>query len=159
MFANLSWVERKAREINPDLLSAKPFDFWAEADQACSMSPLALLVYEALLPGSQLVNRLRELGYRVLVPDQPADLPLLAQQEMPLVILVDLLTKSTDAVGCITALRANPATAHIPVIAYCPLKQRVLQDAARKAGANLIAISDGIQEQLPALVSQVLELH
>ena len=123
------------------------------------MSPLALLVYEALLPGSQLANRLRELGYRVMVPAQPADLPALAHAEMPLVILVDLLTQTADAAGCIAALRANPATAHIPVIAFCPLKQRTLQVAARQAGASLIAISDGIHEQLPALLSQVLEVH
>jgi CheY-like chemotaxis protein len=123
------------------------------------MLPLALLVYEALLPGSQLANRLRELGYRVLVPGQPADLPALAHAEMPLVILIDLLAKTTNAAECISALRANPATAHIPVIAFCPLKQRALQEAARRAGANLIAISDGIYEQLPALLSQVLEVH
>jgi CheY-like chemotaxis protein len=123
------------------------------------MSPLALLAYEALLPGSQLANRLHELGYRVMVPAQPADLPALAQAEMPLVILIDLLTRTTNAASCIAALRANPATAHIPVIAFCPLKQRTLQEAARQAGASLIAISDGILEQLPALLSQVLEVH
>jgi CheY-like chemotaxis protein len=123
------------------------------------MLPLALLVYEALLPGSQVANRLRELGYRVLVPGQPADLPALADAEMPLVILLDLLIKSADAAGCIASLRANPTTAHIPVIAFCPLKQRALQETARKAGASLIAISDGLCEQLPVLLGQVLEIH
>lgn len=123
------------------------------------MSPLAVLAYEALLPGSQLVNRLRELGYRVLVPAQPDDLPALADQELPLVILIDLLVKSTDAIECIKALRANAATAHIPVIAFGPLKQRALLNSASRAGATLIAVSDGICEQLPALLTQVLEVH
>ena len=121
--------------------------------------PLALLVYEAILPGGQLVNRLRELGYRVLILTRPLELPQVARNESPMVIVLDLVSTSVDIPGCITALRANPSTAHIPVLAFCPMKSSKLQDAARKAGANLVAISDGILEQLPALLSQALEVH
>ena len=52
--------------------------------------PLALVFYEKLLPGSQLVNRLQDLNYRVLAVN---DLPALlrsAQSEGPMLAVVDL---------------------------------------------------------------------
>ena len=123
------------------------------------LQPLALLVYEAILPGSQLVNHLRELGYRVLVHAQVDSLTTTAQQERPLVILVDLVSKTADMSACITALRAQPETAHIPILAFAPPSQQALLEAAREAGATLSAISDGLLEQLPALLTQVLDVH
>jgi PleD family two-component response regulator len=123
------------------------------------MQPLALLVYEAILPGSQLVNRLRELGYRILVLPDADSLVETATHERPMVILLDLVSEKTDMPACITALRANASTAHVPVLAFAPLEDSVLQDAARQAGATLIAISHGILEQLPALLTQVLDVR
>jgi len=123
------------------------------------MQPLALLVYEALLPGTQLVNRLRELGYRILVLPHADSLAETAAHERPMVILLDLVAEKADMPACIAALRANSNTAHIPVLAFAPLENSELQNTARAAGATLIAISDGILEQLPALLTQVLDVH
>jgi CheY-like chemotaxis protein len=120
--------------------------------------PLALLVYERLLPGSQLVNRLQDLGYRVLALN---DLQLLvpqARQEKPLLALVDLAFRNTDACAAIRHLRGASETAHVPVIAFCDPAQLELQKAARAAGATLIAASDGILDQLPALLEQALQV-
>ena len=47
-------------------------------------------------------------------------------------------------------------TAHIPIIAFCPFKDTKLQQAARDAGATLVAVSDGILEQLPELLEHAL---
>jgi PleD family two-component response regulator len=121
--------------------------------------PLALLAYEGLLPGSQLVNRLRELGYRVLSIG-PSDLLLSsARQEKPMVILVDLVSQSQDIPAIITSLRAESETAHIPIIAFCPVRDRTRQAAAQKAGATLVAASKGILEQLPELLEQALAIE
>lgn len=120
--------------------------------------PLALLAYEAILPGSQLVNRLRELGYRVLCTG-PSDILLSsACQEKPMIILMDLLSQAQDTLAIIRSLRAEAQTAHVPIIAFCPLKERKLQQGARTAGATLVAVSDGILEQLPALLDQALAI-
>jgi CheY-like chemotaxis protein len=123
------------------------------------MQPVALLVYEVLLPGSQLVNRLRELGYRVVTLSTPAQLAAAALEEKPMIILVDLDSPSAQVADHIVQLRAQPDTAHIPVIAFAPLKDEALQEAARQAGATLVAVSNGIHEQLPALLSQALEVE
>ena len=121
--------------------------------------PLALLAYEDILPGSQLVNRLRELGYRVLSIG-PSDLLLSsARQEKPMIILVDLVSKTQDIPNIISSLRAEPETAHIPVIAFGPIRDRARQAAAQQAGATLVAASKAILGQLPDLLEQALALE
>lgn len=121
--------------------------------------PLALLVYEELLPGSQLVNRLRELGYRVKCLDPASSLVASARDDKPMIIVMDLRWKGGDMVSVITALRADPETAHVPILAFCPLKERKLQQAARSAGATLVAASNRLLGQLEALLGQALELE
>ena len=49
------------------------FAFYRPLFQAsCMTQPLALVLYEKLLPGSQLVNRLQDLNYRVQTIADPA---------------------------------------------------------------------------------------
>jgi CheY-like chemotaxis protein len=120
--------------------------------------PLALLVYEQLLPGSQLVNRLQDLGYRVLALNDLGLLAAQARQEKPLLALVDLAFRTADACAAIRSLREAGETAHVPVIAFCDPQNLKLQKSARSAGATLIAASDGILDQLPALLEQALQI-
>ncbi len=120
--------------------------------------PLALLVYELLLPGSQLVNRLQDLGYRVLALNDLQLLVAQARQEKPLVAFVDLEFRNADACAAIRGLRTTNDTAHVPVIAFCDPADEALQKAARSAGATLIAARDGILDQLPALLDQAMEI-
>src|SRR6266850_298297 len=52
--------------------------------------PLAIVLYERLMPGSQLVNRLQDLKYRVQTVNDPALLVDCAEQAKPMLVLVDL---------------------------------------------------------------------
>ena len=54
------------------------------------MEPLAMLLYQKLLPGTQLVNRLQDLRYRVQTIGDPAELAESAVRFKPMVVLVDL---------------------------------------------------------------------
>ena len=80
--------------------------------------PLALVYYEKLMPGSQLVNRLQDLNYRVqTVNDLPALLRLRAGRK------TDAGdggpgSKRDDVCRAIAALKADAATRHIPIIAF-----------------------------------------
>jgi PleD family two-component response regulator len=121
--------------------------------------PLALLVYEHLLPGSQLINRLQDLGYRVQTLSDLAALVDQARQEKPMVAFVDLNFRNADACAVIHALRAHPDTAHVPVIAFCDPKKRPLQKAAHEAGATLVAASDGILDQLATLIDRAIDVQ
>ena len=121
--------------------------------------PLALLIYENLLPGSQLVNRLRDLGYRVQTGFSPGELLPLVRDQKPLVVLAEVASASSMIVAAIRGLRAAPDARHVPVIAFSESTTTELQSMAREAGATLVVASDGMLEQLPVLLSQALEVE
>jgi len=120
--------------------------------------PLALVFYERLMPGSQLVNRLHDIGYRVsAVTDLGALIPH-AQKETPMVIVMDLTSEHGDVNTVIKDLRAGDGTAHIPIIAFTSKTNKKAQNAAVDAGAKLVAVDDAILPQLPQLLEQALEV-
>ena len=120
--------------------------------------PLALVVYEKLLPGSQVVNRLQDLNYRVQTfSDMPALLHC-AQTEGPMVVVVDLESKQDDVCPAIAALKAGATTQHIPIIAFAGEQSAALQTAAQKAGATLVVGEATIANYLPQLLNQALQV-
>ena len=121
--------------------------------------PLALVVYEKLLPGTQLVNRLQDLNYRVRAVTDAQTLVKCAEQEKPIVILADLASTRTDVCNLIAELKQNPAVQHIPVIAVASEKDTKLMDAARQAGATLVAGEAAILNHLPEFLDQALQIE
>ena len=119
--------------------------------------PLALIYYERLLPGSQLINRLQDLGYRVTHLEKP-DMLKSAGTQKPIVILIDVSDKSESACAHITALKGDKSTAHIPVLAFTGARNKKAQGAAQAAGADLVAADEGVLAQLPQLLEQILHL-
>src|SRR4051812_1736930 len=99
--------------------------------------PLALIFYEELLPGSQLVNRLQDMGYRVQAITDASELLPAAEQQKPMVILADLKAQSGDMTSLIGQIRNSPKTSHLPILAFTAKKDKKLQESATKAGANL----------------------
>jgi CheY-like chemotaxis protein len=121
--------------------------------------PLALIFYERLMPGSQLVNRLQDVGYRVSTCLDVTALAAQAQTEGPMVIVMDLTSERGDVNGVIRELRAGEKTAHIPIIAFTSKLNKKGQDAAVEAGAKLVAVDEAILPQLPTLLEQALEVE
>lgn len=121
-------------------------------------TPLALVFYENLLPGSQLVNRLQDLGYRVQTIDDLKTLVVQAVREKPLVIVSDLAAAQSDVCAVIRELKRNSETKHIPVIAFSDMKDEQLP-AATAAGATIVAGSGAILDQLPELLEQALRVE
>jgi CheY-like chemotaxis protein len=135
------------------------FDFSAGLKEAGSMTqPLALVWYERLLPGSRLVNRLQDLGYRVLVAPSPDALVSCAEQEKPLLVVVDLAATRGEVAGAISRLKQSPATGHLPVIAFADDREAALQESARKAGANLVVNEVAVLAHLEQFLDQALQL-
>src|SRR4030088_1530647 len=99
--------------------------------------PLALVLYERLLPGSQLVNRLQDLKYRVQTIADPAKLVECAEQAKPMLVLVDLDSGREKAYAAIGRLKQNSATKHLPVIAFGAEKAAEAQQKAEAAGVSL----------------------
>ena len=122
------------------------------------MKPLALVFYERLLPGSQLANRLTDLGYRVQTLEEAALIVETARQQRPIVLLMDLMTRRANICDLIKEVRRNEETSHLPIIGFAAQNNPQLQDEAVKAGATLVAIDDALLPQLPHLLEQALEV-
>jgi CheY-like chemotaxis protein len=121
--------------------------------------PLALVLYEKLLPGSQIVNRLQDLNYRVEVVTDPTLLANAAEQSKPLLVLADLDSTRENVCAALGRLRQNPATEHLPVIAFTGQEAQGLQSAAQAAGITLVVNEAAILNHLPQLLDQALHIE
>ena len=121
--------------------------------------PLALVLYEKLLPGSQLVNRLQDLHYRVQSISDPAMLVECAEQARPIVVLTDLESTRNNICSAIARLRQNAATQHLPVIAFGGEQAPQLQDAAKAAGVTLIVSEQAVLHHLAECLEQALQVE
>ena len=122
------------------------------------MKPLALIFYERLLPGSQLGNRLSDMGYRVQTLEEASLIPKTCRESTPIILLVDLVTNKANICELIREVRRNEDTAHLPIIAFAPQNNARIREEAVKAGATLVAIDDALLPQLPHLLEQALEV-
>lgn len=120
--------------------------------------PLALVAYERMMPGSQLLVKLRDLGYRTEHVRSLRELPGAAVQNKPLIVLVDLLWRAEDSLDAIALLANDPATEHLPIVAYADMKDESLLERALQRGAALVVGDEGILAQLPRLLDQALEV-
>ena len=120
--------------------------------------PLTLCLYERLLPGGQLVNRLQDLGYRVQSLADPATLVEQAEREKPLLVMADLEPRQNQVCDAIATLKKNSATNHIPVIAFASTRNTAIQEAARTAGATLVVSDSAILVHLDQFLEQALQV-
>lgn len=123
------------------------------------IQPLALVLYEKLLPGTQLANRLRDLKYRVQPLSDANALVACARQEKPMLAFIDLVSTRQDVCSAIGLLRKDPETEHIPVIAFAPESATEIQKSARNAGATLVVSESAILTHLPQFLDQALQIE
>jgi CheY-like chemotaxis protein len=121
--------------------------------------PLALVFYEKLMPGSQLVNRLQDMNYRVRATNDLASFQRCARSEGPMLAFVDLESKEGDVCLTIAALKSDAVTQHVPIVAFASERAAELQAAAQKAGARLVVSEPALLDHLPELLSQVLQVE
>jgi len=121
--------------------------------------PLALVIYEKLLPGSQVVNRLRDLNYRVQTIADAERLVEYAEEAKAMLVLADLESRRNNVCAALARLKEHPATKHLPVIAFSGESAVELQAAARAAGATLVVTEVAILNHLPQLLEQALQIE
>lgn len=120
--------------------------------------PLALVFYEKLLPGQQLLNRLKDLGYRAVAVTDATSLKEQVETQKPMLLVAEFPAEKTAVHEALASLKEHPSTAHVAVLAYTSEANPTVREAARAAGANLVASEAGLLEQLPELLDQVLRL-
>jgi CheY-like chemotaxis protein len=121
--------------------------------------PLALVLFERLLPGTQIVNRLQDRKYRVQTVNNPGLLTESAEQSKPMLVVADIEAGREDVCEAIGRLRQNPATQHLPVIAFGSDATADWQTAAQKAGATLVVSETAILVHLAQCLEQALEIE
>jgi PleD family two-component response regulator len=121
--------------------------------------PLALVLYEKLLPGSQLVNRLQDLKYRVQTIADAERLVEYAEQAKPMLVLADMESARNNVCAALARLKQNSATKHLPVIGFSGENSGELQAAAKAAGVTLIVSEAAILNHLPQCLDQALQVE
>jgi CheY-like chemotaxis protein len=121
--------------------------------------PLALVFYESLLPGSQLVNKLQDLGYRVVTCTHAPDLARQAKEAKPFVMVIDLTSQQANLCEIVRELKQSPETGHIPILSFTRDGQDDLRARAHGAGATLVTGDVAVLAHLPQLLDQVLEVE
>ena len=120
--------------------------------------PLALVLYERLLPGSQVVNRLQDLNYRVQVVSDADMLVECAEQTRPMLVVADLESTRHNVCSAIARLRQNAGTKHLPVIAFGSEAEEV-QNAAKAAGVTLLVGEQAVLNHLAECLEQALQVE
>jgi len=121
--------------------------------------PLALILYKQLLPGSQVVNRLRDMGYRVQVIADPASVVECAEHAKPMLVLADLNCVETATCAALARLRNHEPTRHLPVIGFGGDGKAEVQSAALAAGVTLVVSEAAILHHLPECLDQALRVE
>ena len=119
--------------------------------------PLALVYYASLLPGSQLAGRLQDMGYRVQAIPEIAGLADLCARRKPIVAVIEI-SPGNDAREEVAAIRDNPLTHHIQVLAFTATTDAAFLSAAQDSGIALVAASSAVLEHLPQLLDRVLQV-
>ncbi|HSU54710.1 MAG TPA: hypothetical protein VLT36_11680 [Candidatus Dormibacteraeota bacterium] len=119
--------------------------------------PLALVMYEKLLPGSQIVNKLTDLKFRVQSLDDPSRLVETAEQSKPLLILADTESSRHDVPAAIGKLKQNAGTSHIPIIVFTRDNQPMAENEI--PGAALVVGDAAILNHLKQVIDQALEVE
>lgn len=111
------------------------------------------------MPGTQLVNRLEDLRYRVQVVSSTEELLSVAATAGPMLIFVDLVSKRADICELIRKLRAAETTVHIPLIGFADEAEQALQAAATQAGATLVVTDAAIILHLKQFIDRALQVE
>jgi DNA-binding NarL/FixJ family response regulator len=111
------------------------------------------------MPGSQLVNRLQDMNYRIQAMNDLTSFLRCARTDGPMVVFVDLESKTGDVCQVIAALKSDAATQHVPVVAFATEQAAELQAAAQKAGAKLVVSETALLDHLPELLNQALQVE
>lgn len=118
--------------------------------------PLALVLYERLMPGSQLVNRLQDLGYRTETLNDAKSLVQMAEKVKPMLVMADLEPASANVSAALSRLKENPSTAHLPIIAFCADNTADVTNIAK--AATLVVTDTAIANHLSQFLQQALQI-
>lgn len=118
--------------------------------------PLALVYYQNPLSGSQLVNRLQGLKYRVQSVGSVAALASQSRTAGVMLVLADVEGAGPELLETIRALREDQATRHLPIIAFANSKSYL--ESAQAAGSTMTVDATALLTHLSVMLDQALRV-
>ena len=116
--------------------------------------PLVLALVPDLMFSTRIEQALRHLAYRAEFAADRGALVARTRAAAPVLVLVDLAARGVDAAGAIQALKEDPATAEVPVVAFGPHLDEAARAAAQAAGADAVVANSKLALDLPSLVAR-----
>ena len=123
------------------------------------IKPVAILLHEKLIPGTQVITRLEELDYRVVIGHEPNALLELVRESMPMIIITDLSSRRAEILDAISSVKGDPAVSHVPVLAYEVREDEHQFAEAREAGVDVLATEATIVPHLAQFIEQALQIE
>ncbi|HLU25680.1 MAG TPA: hypothetical protein VKZ58_08230 [Longimicrobiales bacterium] len=122
-------------------------DSSSTADRGTVVALVADLIFGARVRGTA-----ESLGVPAVVVRRAEELVERARTLRPRLILVDLAARAGDPATAIGALKADPETVGIPVVAFVAHEDRAAIEAARQAGADRVMARSAFVRELPGLL-------
>jgi CheY-like chemotaxis protein len=114
---------------------------------------MILAVVDDLLSLSKIQQTAQHLGVAVKSA-RPADLPMLASEDVPKAIILDLNHRTGNALEVLRAVKSDSRTKDISTIGFVSHVQNELIAAARAAGCDLVLARSVFVRQLPTLLKR-----
>jgi CheY-like chemotaxis protein len=122
-----------------------------------------LLIVEDSLPLTQVLNHYLSKYYRIVFAENGQKGLEKAQEQVPDMVICDLMMPEMDGFEFCAVLRANPYTSHIPVVILTAFTDEESRIKVLEAGANVVLtkpVNPGIlRQQLKNLLQLRLQMH
>ena len=125
-------------------------------ESGAAAAPAVLLAADDLMFPSRIREALRPTVYRLRVAASAAAVREQAGAEPPAAILVNMSARRFDPGSLIRDLKSDPVTSGVPVLAFAGHVETAKHDAARVAGADMVAANSSVSLHLPKLLARLL---
>lgn len=120
------------------------------------MSAIVMIVEDEFHAQAVLSRMLNHLGVTVVAVNDGAACLAALESSTPHLIIMDLAMPEKDGWQTLAAIRANPATAHLPVVAVTAYHSVETQEDARQAGFDAFFGKPFKRDELVALLNRFL---
>ena len=113
---------------------------------------MILVAVDDMLFSSKIRAAAKHVGAELSFARSPDDIVHVVRERQPSLALFDLNSVVTDPIATIAALKSDPATAGLRIVAFVSHVQSAVIDAARAAGADDVMARSAFAAQLPHIL-------
>jgi PleD family two-component response regulator len=115
---------------------------------------MILAVVSDLMFTSKIRTAAARIGVDVVFARSSRDALAVMEKGPPALVILDLDSQSTDPLGTVSAMKADPALTTVPTVGFVSHVHANLIDAARKAGVDDVMARSAFAERLPAILER-----